>query len=120
MPERWHRAAGSAAAGVAGAVAGEDADAAAGAGNEQIASEVAGNKNGIGYVGLAYATSKGLKALPVDGVAPVAANVKGYPYSRPTFLYTNGDPQGKLKEFIDFCKTPDGLRVVQTVGFVVR
>ena len=90
------------------------------AGNEQIASEVAGNKNGIGYVGLAYTGSKGVKSLPVDGVAPVAANVKGYPYSRPTYLYTNGDPQGKVKEFLDFCKTPDGLRVAQTVGFVVR
>jgi phosphate transport system substrate-binding protein len=90
------------------------------AGNEQIAAEVAGNKNGIGYVGLAYTGSKGLKALPIDGVTPVAANVKGYPYSRPTFLYTNGEAQGKIKEFLDFCKSADGLAVVQRVGFVVR
>ncbi len=90
------------------------------AGNEQIASEVAGNKNGIGYVGLAYTGSKGLKAVPVGGVAPVAANVDGYPYSRPTFLYTNGDPQGKVKEFIDFCKSGEGQAVVQRVGFVSK
>ena len=90
------------------------------AGNEQIASEVGGNKNGIGYVGLAYATSKGVKAVPVDGVVPTPANVAKYPYSRPTFLYVNGDPQGKVKEFLDFCKSADGLAIVQRTGFVVR
>ena len=90
------------------------------AGNEQICAEVAGNKNGIGYVGLAYATSKGLKAVSVDGVAPVAANVKGYPYSRPTYLYTNGDPAGKVKEFLDFCKSAEGLAIVQRTGFIAR
>lgn len=90
------------------------------AGNEQIAAEVGGNKNGIGYVGLAYATSKGVKAVAADGVAPVAANVATYPYSRPTFLYVNGDPQGKVKEFVDFCKSAEGLAIIQRVGFVVR
>ena len=40
--------------------------------NEQIAAEVGSNKNGIGYVGLAYVNAKGIKALPVGGVAPVA------------------------------------------------
>src|SRR5688572_15920825 len=90
------------------------------AGNEQIASEVGGNKNGIGYVGLAYAGSKGVKALPIGGAAPVPANMRGYPYSRPTFLYTNGEPQGKVKEFIDFCKSGDAVRVIQTVGFIPR
>jgi len=46
--------------------------------------------------------------------------MKGYPYSRPTFLYTNGEPQGKVKEFIDFCKSGDAVRVIQTVGFIPR
>ena len=90
------------------------------AGNEQIAAEVGSNKNGVGYVGLAYVNAKGIKALPVAGVAPVAANVKGYPYSRPTFLYTKGEPEGKIKEFLDFCKSADGLRIVQTVGFIPK
>ena len=88
------------------------------AGNEQIAAEVGSNKNGVGYVGLAYINAKGIKALPVGGVAPVAANVKGYPYSRPTFLYTNGEPTGKVKEFIDFCLGANGSKIAQLVGFI--
>ena len=39
------------------------------AGNEQIASEVGKNPNGIGYVGLAYDKAPGVKALPIDGTA---------------------------------------------------
>src|SRR5918997_4630266 len=40
------------------------------AGNEQIASEVSKNPNGIGYVGLAYMKAGGVKTLPIDGVMP--------------------------------------------------
>src|ERR1700712_1995647 len=38
------------------------------AGNEQIASEVGKNPNGVGYVGLAYDKAPGIKALPIDSV----------------------------------------------------
>ena len=44
------------------------------AGNEQIAAEVAKNPNGIGYVGLAYINTPGVKVLPVEGSAPDAAD----------------------------------------------
>src|SRR4026208_481310 len=37
------------------------------AGNEQIASEVGKNANGIGYVGLAYDKAPGVKAMPIGG-----------------------------------------------------
>src|SRR6185369_11604034 len=39
------------------------------AGNEQIASEVGKNANGIGYVGLAYMKASGIKVLTIDGIA---------------------------------------------------
>jgi phosphate transport system substrate-binding protein len=90
------------------------------AGNEQIAAEVGKNRNGIGYVGLAYTKAKGVKTVTIDGMDPSPANVRKYPYSRPTFLYTNGEPQGKIKEFLSFCQGPEGERIVQTVGFVPR
>jgi phosphate transport system substrate-binding protein len=88
------------------------------AGNEQIVAEVSSNKNGIGYVGLAYSHGKGTKALPVDGVAPEMANVRKYPYARPTYLYTNGEPTGSVKAFVDFCLGAQGEQIVQQVGFV--
>jgi phosphate transport system substrate-binding protein len=44
--------------------------------------------------------------------------VKNYPLSRPTFFYTNGEPKGAAKEFIDFCLSPEGDRIAGVVGFV--
>jgi phosphate transport system substrate-binding protein len=88
------------------------------AGNEQIVAEVSSNKNGIGYVGLAYSHGKGTKTTSVDGIAPEMANVRKYPYARPTFLYTNGEPTGNVKAFVDFCLGAKGEQIVQQVGFV--
>jgi phosphate transport system substrate-binding protein len=90
------------------------------AGHEQIAAEVAKNPNGVGYVGLAYLDAKGLKPCTVDGIVGNEANTinKSYPYSRPTFLYTNGDPTGETKKFIDFCLSDEGQQIVRRVHFV--
>jgi len=90
------------------------------AGNEQIASEVSKNPNGIGYVGLAYMKAGGVKVLPIDGVMPSIQTVQGksYPCARPTFYYTNGDPQGVAKQFVDFTLSPAGQKIVANVGFV--
>jgi phosphate transport system substrate-binding protein len=90
------------------------------AGNEQIAAEVGKNPNGVGYVGLAYTKAQGIKVVPVDGEIPSNDSVqqKKYPYARPTFFYTNGEPAGLVKEFVDFTLGPDGQKIVANVGFV--
>jgi len=90
------------------------------AGHEQIAAEVGKNANGIGYVGLAYMKAAGIKVVTIDGVAPSAAAVRdqSWPYARPTFYYTSGDPSGVVKEFIDFTVGPAGQEIVERVGFV--
>lgn len=90
------------------------------AGNEQIAAEVARNANGIGYVGLAYTTATGIKVIPIDGILPNKETVisKKYPYARPTFYYTNGEPTGEAAKFVQFTLSDDGQRIVQEVGFV--
>ena len=90
------------------------------AGNEQIASEVGKNPNGVGYVGLAYTKADGIKVLPIDGAMPSVQSVhaKTYPYARPTFYYTNGEPSGVAKEFLDFTIGPAGQRIAAQVGFV--
>src|SRR3979411_371800 len=74
------------------------------AGNEQIAAEVGKNPNGVGYVGLAYTKAGGVKVMAIDGVLPSVQSVhaKTYPYARPTFYYTNGEPTGLAKQFLDF------------------
>src|ERR1051325_7534491 len=90
------------------------------AGNEQIAAEVGKNPNGVGYVGMAYIKASGVEPMPVDGAVPSVKSVQAhsYPYWRPTFYYTNGDPSGLAKEFVDFTVGPGGQKIVAQVGFV--
>src|SRR5437773_4626743 len=90
------------------------------AGNEQIASEVGKNPNGVGYVGLAYTKAGGIRVVSIDGILPSVQTVhaKTYPYARPTFYYTNGDPTGLAKQFVDFTIGSGGQRIVAQVGFV--
>jgi len=90
------------------------------AGNEQIASEVSKNPNGVGYVGLAYVKASGIKVVAIDGATPSKESVlgKAYPYARPTFFYTNGEPTGLAKQFVDFTVSEAGQKIVEQVGFV--
>jgi len=90
------------------------------AGHEQIAAEVGKNPNGVGYVGLAYMKAAGIKVLPIDGQMPSQKAVidKTWPYARPTFYYTNGEPAGVARQFVDFTLSPTGQKIVDRVGFV--
>jgi phosphate transport system substrate-binding protein len=90
------------------------------AGHEQIAAEVGKNPNGVGYVGLAYMKAAGVKVVSIDGVMPTQDAVRQgkYVYARPTFYYTNGDPTGQVKDFIDFTLGAKGQEIVDRVGFV--
>jgi len=90
------------------------------AGNEQIASEVAKNPNGIGYVGLAYVNTPGVKVIGVDGVKASKKTVqdKSYPFARELYYLTNGEPTGLAKEFVDFTLSPAGQKIVEQVKFV--
>ena len=90
------------------------------AGNEQIAAEVAKNPNGIGYVGLAYVNAPGIKVVSISGSRPDKESVlkKTYPYARPNFYYTNGEPSGEAAKFIEFTMSEAGQRIVEQVGFV--
>src|SRR5438309_4838363 len=90
------------------------------AGNEQIAAEVGKNANGVGYVGLAYTKAGGIKVMSIDNVLPSVQTVhaKTYSYARPTFYYTNGDPAGLAKQFLDFTIGSAGQKIVAQVGFV--
>lgn len=87
------------------------------AGNEQIASEVAKNPYGIGYVGLAYLGTPGIKTLPVDGVTPEKAS---YPFARPLYYYYDGSKELRpiVKEFVDFCLSKEGQKIVKDVHFI--
>jgi phosphate transport system substrate-binding protein len=90
------------------------------AGHEQIAAEVGKNPLGVGYVGLAYLKAGGVKAVPIEGELPTHQSVVAHkwPYARPTFYYTNGEPSGIARDFVQFTISPEGQKIVDRVGFV--
>jgi phosphate transport system substrate-binding protein len=81
----------------------------------------------IGYSGMGYRTD-GVKMVRVakkkgdKAIAPSAdAALDGtYPISRPLFLYTLGEPEGAVKDFIDWTLSPTGQRIVAEVGYVPK
>jgi phosphate transport system substrate-binding protein len=89
------------------------------ASNQGIASIVARTPGAIGYVGLGY-VSASVKAISVDGVMPSRETVlkNKYPITRPLFMYTVGAPQGDIRKFVDFVKSPEGQKIVGEEGFV--
>lgn len=90
------------------------------AGNEQIVGEVQKNPNGIGYIGLAYINTPGIKVIAIDGQLPSKETVTKhlYPYARPTFYYVNGTATGEAEKFIDFTLSPKGKEIIEKVGFI--
>jgi len=87
------------------------------AGNEQIAAEVAKNPNGIGYVGLAYISTPGVKVLPINGLQPDA---KDYPLARPLYYLMNkAESLNPISnDFIGFSMSPEGQAIVNKVHFL--
>jgi len=93
--------------------------------SQAIADEVAGNPSAIGYYGMGYLSSK-QKPIHVakdeksEYEAPSIENVVNgkYPISRPLFLYTNREPQGLVKKFVDFCLSKQGQEIVLKTDFV--
>jgi phosphate transport system substrate-binding protein len=90
------------------------------AGNEQIVAEVGKNPNGIGYCRPRLHHDPGIKVVSIEGTLPTKESVlaKKYPYARPTFYYTNGDPVGEAAKFVDFTLSDEGQKIVGKVGFV--
>ncbi|MBF0530257.1 MAG: phosphate ABC transporter substrate-binding protein [Deltaproteobacteria bacterium] len=89
------------------------------ASNGAIAQTVSGNKLAIGYVGIGYLNDK-LKAVKVNGIiaSEKTARDKTYPVARELFMFTRGEPKGEVKDFLDFIKSPEGQKIVESEGFV--
>jgi len=93
--------------------------------SQAIADEVAQNPNAIGYYGMGYISSKQkpvfvAKDEKSEYEAPTIENVVNgkYPISRPLLLYTNNQPQGLVKKFVDFCLSKEGQDIVLKTDFV--
>jgi phosphate transport system substrate-binding protein len=86
---------------------------------QAIVDETTGNEAAIGYIGVGYETPD-IKVLEIDGVAASVATVldNTYPISRKLYVYSNGDPTGVGKAYVDWILGADGQKVVEDEGFV--
>ena len=78
----------------------------------------------IGYSGLAYATDHVKMACIAteDGggcVDPSVATAsdRSYPIARPLFMYTNGEPQGDVKNYLDWILSDEGQCIILGKGY---
>ena len=78
----------------------------------------------IGYSGLAYATDH-IKMACVSQetgdkcVSPTVetASERSYPIARPLFMYTNGEPTGEVKKYLDWILSDEGQCIIQGKGY---
>ena len=93
--------------------------------SQTIIEEVSANPQAIGYVGLGYLTVKE-KALAIakDEKSPYiepsvqSVTSKRYPISRSLLFYTKGEPNERIKPFIDFVLSSAGQEIVLKMDFV--
>ena len=78
----------------------------------------------IGYSGLAYATDHVKMACVTvtegeDCVSPSVATASDqtYPIARPLFMYTNGEPEGAIKAYLDWILSDEGQCIILNKGY---
>jgi phosphate transport system substrate-binding protein len=93
--------------------------------SEGIIIEVRQNPNAIGYDGLGYVPDD-LKMIAIaeekggSYVLPSipTVNDRSYPIARDLYMYTDGQPTGILKEYMDWILSAEAQEIVAELGFV--
>jgi phosphate transport system substrate-binding protein len=93
--------------------------------SEGISAEIRQNPNAIGYDGLGYVTDdqKVVAVARDEGatyVLPTIETVKdsSYPIARGLYIYTAGEPEGAIREYLDWIIGAQGQAIVLELGFV--
>jgi phosphate transport system substrate-binding protein len=93
--------------------------------SEGIISEVRDNPNAIGYDGLGYVTED-VKVVAIthpDGVGSVLPSVATvnsgeYPISRDLYMYTRGEGNSVIQQYLEWILSPEAQQIVSELGFV--
>jgi phosphate transport system substrate-binding protein len=93
-------------------------------GSKDVVDLVENTPCAIGYSGLAYATDH-IKMVCIatnDTDACVNPSVatasdRSYPVARPLFMYTDGEPQGAIKDYMDWLKSDAGQCILLGKGY---
>jgi phosphate transport system substrate-binding protein len=90
---------------------------------EAVVKDVSLSTASIGYIGLAY-MDESVKMIGLgtsEGIFYPNANTirRGtYPLSRPLYYYTDGEPEGTVKEYIDFVLSAQGQEILSDIGYL--
>jgi phosphate transport system substrate-binding protein len=94
-------------------------------GSKEVVELVSSTPTAIGYSGMGYATPSvkmlKVKKTPADpAYDPNVANTlaKTYPIARSLQVYTLGEPQGAVKNYIEWMMSASGQKVVEATGYV--
>ena len=89
--------------------------------NGSVKNRVSSTLSSIGFLGLGF-VDRSVKVIAVSGVMPSVKTVKKgtYQVSRPLYFYTNGQPSGSVKQFIDLPQSSDGKGIITELGFINR
>ncbi len=87
--------------------------------NGQVRATVSKNPSSIGYISIGY-VDPSVKALKIEGVEPTIENVKSgrYKIVRSLYMITKGEPSELEKAFIDFVRSEEGQKVVESLGYI--
>jgi phosphate transport system substrate-binding protein len=93
--------------------------------SEGIIKETSQNPNVIGYDGLGYITDE-VKVIAIakhendEYIYPSAETVIDgqYPVARNLYMYTNGEPQGALADFLNWLLSTEAQEIVAELGFI--
>lgn len=93
--------------------------------SEGIVSEVRDNPNAIGYDGLGYVPAD-LKMIAIakEAGAPYVlpsietVNDKSYAIARDLYVYTDGEPTGRIKDYLGWILSAEAQQIVAELGFV--
>lgn len=94
-------------------------------GSKDVVALISRTPSAIGYSGMGYATPE-VKMLRISkrkgepAVAPSVENAKkgSYPITRSLLVYAIGEPQGALKQYVEWMLSPVGQKVVLELGYV--
>jgi phosphate transport system substrate-binding protein len=93
-------------------------------GSKDVVDLVSKTPCAIGYSGLAYATPEvKMPCIMKDSEHPCVvpsteAAVDGsYPIARPLFMYTRGQPEGAIKEYMEWILSDEGQCIIQEKGY---
>ncbi len=93
-------------------------------GSKDVVDLVSKTPCAIGYSGLAYKTHK-VKTPCVQAAADaeciepslLTAASRTFPISRPLLMYTRGNPEGAVKEYLDWILSDQGQCIIQARGY---